>query len=114
MWHDTVPYLQLRTSLYLSGLKNQKDLLIQFSAEEFSCKAQIWSSASISGEGEKGLKHLAMAVYLLLIFFFSFGTSLQMSGKSWSSAAYGGLQVVSHAFLMSSLVDSEFRSSQSM
>ncbi|KAK2531290.1 macrophage mannose receptor 1 [Columba livia] len=47
-----------------------------------------------------------MAVFLLLIFLFSFTTSLQVSGKSLSSAEYGGLQVLTHAFLMSSLVDS--------
>lgn len=60
------------------------------------------------------MKRLAMAVYLLLIFLFPFSTSLQMSGKFLSSADYGGLQVLSHVFLMSSLVDSEFRSSHSM
>lgn len=60
------------------------------------------------------MKCLAMAVFLLLIFLFSFTTSLQVSGKSLSSAEYGGLQVLTHAFLVSSLVDSEFRFSHSM
>lgn len=57
MWHDTVPYLKLRTSLYLSGLK--KGLLIDFTAEGFSYKALIWSLASVQGEGKKGVKYLA-------------------------------------------------------
>lgn len=92
----------------------KKDLSFWFGAEQLSWKAQIWSSASIWGEEEKGVKCLAMAVFLLLIFLFSFTTSLQVSGKSLSSAEYGGLQVLTHAFLVSSLVDSEFRFSHSM
>lgn len=34
-------------------LRNEKDLSIWFSAEEFSCKAQVWSSASLWGEARR-------------------------------------------------------------
>lgn len=39
-YRSLVPYLQLRTSLHLLGLKNKKGW---FTAEGFSCKTQSWS-----------------------------------------------------------------------
>lgn len=107
---DTIQFLICRPKLPCIRQvgKAEKDLLIWVSAEGFSYKAQVWASASLWGEGEKGMKHLAMAVCLLLAFLFSFSTSLQVPGKSLFSAEHEGLQM---CFLMLSSHPSSRRES---